>query len=329
MAINPLAGTYGVWLVSLFVETFLYGIGFLQVWAYFAHLPTDPPYIKTTVLGVLFLETVQVIFFFYSSYDRFVNRFGETQLQLIWADSLQLLAAYLGAFVVQIYFAHRIHRLTKGRPKFSISAFGLYIIFAFAFVSIVAGVVQTATSYHLRSYLKLDQTKAITTVQAASSLACDGLITVYLWIFLSRQKGEFMRTNSLMDSLIHDAITRGLLTAVSSLANMVLFLAIPNSFWFFLGLAPSSKLYMNSMLATLNGRQSRRDKLDSTDKGWHTFPMATIPAGGVGVNSHISGVHVHVQVESDKIHDRPLEFDSNSVKVDMGAGGDLKGREFV
>ncbi|KAJ7618528.1 hypothetical protein FB45DRAFT_931852 [Roridomyces roridus] len=275
--VTELDATYGVWLVSLFVETFLYGIGFLQIYRYFASVPKDRAFIKFTVLGILFLETVQIIFFFYSSYDRFVNRFGEPQLNLIWADSLQLLAAYLGAFVVQIYFAHRIHRLTQGRSKFSISAFGLYIIFALAFVSIVAGVVQTATSYHLRSYLKLDQTKAITTVQAASALACDLLITIYLCLFLRRQKGEFMRTNSLMDSLIHDAINRGTLTAVSSGLNMALFLALPNTFWFFLGLAPNSKLYMNSMMSTLNGREARRAKLDSSDKDWNSIPMATIP----------------------------------------------------
>ncbi|KAK7034109.1 hypothetical protein R3P38DRAFT_3184833 [Favolaschia claudopus] len=53
-----------------------------------------------------------------------------------------------------------------------------------------------------------------------------------------------------MDLLIHDAINRGALTALSSGINMVLFLAVPDTFWFFLGLAPSSKLYMNSMMAT-------------------------------------------------------------------------------
>ncbi|KAJ7618568.1 hypothetical protein FB45DRAFT_169226 [Roridomyces roridus] len=315
---NPLAGTYGGWLVALFVETLLYGMGVLQAYTYFARLPTDPAYIKITVLGVLLLETIQMIFFFFLSYDRFVNRFGELQLELIWADPLQLLAAYLGAFVVQIYFAHRIHRLTKGRRKFSISAFGVYIIFAFAFVSIVAGIAQAVTSYRLRSYLKLDQTKFITTLQAASSLACDILITVYLCVFLSHQKGEFMRTNSMMDSLIHDAINRGILTALSSALNMILFLALPGTFWFFLGLAPSSKLYMNSMLATLNGREARRAKMASMDKGWNSIQMAAVPAGVGAVQ-----VQVQVQVQTNEILNRPVGFDSNP--VDMS--GNLKGSE--
>ncbi|KAJ7815979.1 hypothetical protein B0H14DRAFT_3878072 [Mycena olivaceomarginata] len=276
---SPLDSTYGVWLVSLFLETLLYGMGVLQTWIYFAARPTDMLSVKWTVLVVLALETIQIVFFFLSSYSRFIERFGELQIDLIWADSLQLLAAYLSAFVVQIYFATRIHQLTKARTKFSLSAFGIYAILLLAVVQIVAGIIQTIWSYELRSFLKLDETKAITTLQAAASLACDLLITTYLCLFLNTQKGEMMKTNTMMDMLIRDAINRGVLTALSSAVNMVLFLALPNTFWFFLGLAPSSKLYMNSLLATLNTRQHLRDKLSASDKGWNSIPMATITSG--------------------------------------------------
>ncbi|KAF7355609.1 hypothetical protein MSAN_01478200 [Mycena sanguinolenta] len=273
---NSLDGTYGVWLVSLFLETMLYGMGVLQAWAYFAAGPTDIASVKSTVLLVLTLETVQVAFVFRSSYFRFVERFGEIQLDLIWADSLQLLAAYVSAFVVQLYFMSRIHKLTKGRSKFSLSAFGIYIILLLAVVQMVAGIIQTVRSYELRSYLKLGETKPITTLQAASSLACDLLITLYLYLFLKSQKGDMMKTNSLMDMLIYDAINRGVLTSLSSALNMILFLAFPNAFWFFFGLAPNSKFYMNSMLATLNSRQRIRDKIGGNGKGWNSTPMATL-----------------------------------------------------
>ncbi|KAJ7030476.1 hypothetical protein C8F04DRAFT_1367589 [Mycena alexandri] len=207
---SPLDSTYGAWFVSLFIETILYGMGALQAWIYFTGRPTDAISVKSTVLLVLALETIQVTFFFRSSYFRFVERFGILQTDLIWADSLQLLAAYLSAFAVQIYFASRIDKLTKARGKFGLSAIGLYTIFLLAFVQIVAGITQT----------------------------------------IRTQKGEIKKTNYMVDMLIYDAINRGSLTAVSSCLTMVLFLALPDTFWFFLGLAPSSKLYMNSMLAT-------------------------------------------------------------------------------
>ncbi|KAJ6483973.1 hypothetical protein C8R45DRAFT_1099143 [Mycena sanguinolenta] len=273
---SPLDPTYGVWLVSLFLETILYGMGLLQTWIYFSGRSADVVSVRRTVLLVLALETIQIAFFFRSSYFRFVERFGQIQIDLIWADSLQLLAAYLSAFTVQLYFASRIYSLTKSRGKFSVTAFGLYTILLLAVVQIVAGVVQTVWSYELRSFLKLGETKAITTLQAAASFACDVLITLYLYLFLKSQKGSVTKTNSMITMLIQDAVNRGILTALSSCLNMILFLALPDTFWFFLGLAPSSKLFMNSMLSTLNTRQYIRDKLSSNNKEWNSIQMGTL-----------------------------------------------------
>ncbi|KAJ7174617.1 hypothetical protein C8R46DRAFT_1252391 [Mycena filopes] len=272
---GPLDSTYGVWFVSLFLETILYGMGVLQTWIYFTGRPTDTVSVKSAVLLVLTLETTQVIFFFRSSYFRFVERFGVIVTDLIWPDSLQLLAAYLSAFTVQIYFASRINKLTATRGRFSLAAIGLYTIYLLALVQIVAGITQTIRT-QIRSYLKIDETKAITTLQTAASVACDLLITTYLCLFLKRQKGEIAKTNTMVDMLIYDAINRGSLTALSSCVTMVLFLALPDTFWFFLGLAPSSKLYMNSMLATLNTRNRIREKIATTDKGWNSIPMASL-----------------------------------------------------
>ncbi|KAJ7062003.1 hypothetical protein C8F01DRAFT_122193 [Mycena amicta] len=287
-AFPPLDSTYGVWLVSLFLETMLYGMGVLQTWIYFAGRPQDSAFIKFTVFVVLILETVQAVFFFFrSSYFRFVLRFGILQTDLIWEDSLQLLAAYLGAFAVQIFFATRVYKLTQGTRN-PLAKVGMYTIFILAFGCMVAGIAQTAWSYHLRSYLKLGDTKAVTTVQSAASLACDLLITIFLCVFLTSQKGDIKKTNYMMDRLIYEAINRGTLTALASGVNLVLFLALPDTFWFFIGLAPSSKLYMNSMLATLNTRQHIRNQIASVDKGWNTIPMGSIrtTTGPVAFKSH-------------------------------------------
>ncbi|KAJ7903994.1 hypothetical protein B0H13DRAFT_2334926 [Mycena leptocephala] len=322
---SPLDSTYGVWLVALFLETILYGMGVLQGWIYFADRPvTDSRVTKALVLIVLALETIQVVFFFRSSYFRFVDRFGQIQIDLIWADSLQLLAAYLSAFTVQIYFVIRIHKLTKMRAKISLLAIGIYTIARYdpptaysfvhhffqltlAVVQILAGIAQTILSYDLRSFEKLSETKAVTTLQTAASLACDLLITTYLCVFLGSKKGEMMKTNTMMDLLIRDAINRGALTALSSGVTMVLFLALPDTFWFFLGLAPSSKLYMNSMLAALNMRKRTREKLDTNDKGWNSIPLGTVPTinGPKKIQGHSSIAAVDFETNSMDMADFP------------------------
>ncbi|KAJ7124143.1 hypothetical protein C8R43DRAFT_1241009 [Mycena crocata] len=314
--------TYGVWLVSLVLETMsLFPLCQLR-----SSLTWTEQIVRrrdASGLDVFFRQSHRSSFdqvdrlnrrrvgnrpsdlFSVSSYSRFVKLFGKPQTNLVWADSLQLLCAYLSAFLVQVYsfssnlrrhttdllepsfFANRIIKLTKGRGKFSLKAFGIYVILALAFIEILAGITQLSDP--IVPQAGPDQGRHNHSIGA--SLACDVLITTYLCLFLKNQKGEMMKTNNMVDALIYDAINRGTITAMSSFVTMVL-VTIPGAarhVWFFLGLAPSSKLYMNSMLATLNTRQRIRNKIDAGDKGWNSIgnsiPLSTLQIG----NKNASG----------------------------------------
>ncbi|KAF7319257.1 hypothetical protein HMN09_00263200 [Mycena chlorophos] len=328
-----LASTYGAWLISFAFEAVLYGMGVLQTWDYFTLRGLrDTRYIWVSVLLVLFLESVQFVVFLCSTYFRFVERFGIIQTDLIWEDSLQLLAAYLGAFVVQLFFASRIYKLTQGVGN-PFAKIGMLLIYLLAGASILAGIAQTTWTYVIRSYLKIDQTKAVTTVQAATSLACDLLITLFLFLFLNGQKGEiqskdatryfylawlltdsilYHRTNNLMDRLINEAIRRGTLTALASGINLVLFLALPDTFWFFLGLAPSSKLYMNSMLAMLNKRAHLREEM-SRGSGRRSKDYTSFPPSNSSRSRSTRGVGIEFKAGTTTIPGNQSEIELENV----------------
>ncbi|KAJ7362749.1 hypothetical protein DFH08DRAFT_950988 [Mycena albidolilacea] len=277
MSVPSMDSTYGAWLIALFLQVVLFGIGVLQTFLYFQWSPDDDWTIWGSVTAVMFFETIQVVSFFRSTYYRFVQRFGQIQEELIWSDSLQLLANYITGFVVQMYFASRIYRLTRESRVYEGSARGLCIVVVVipAVVQVGAGITQTIVSYQIRSYLKLDQTKAITTLQTAASLACDVAITGYLCAFLRTNKQGLPRTNKVLNKLMMNAMIRGMLTAISSAFTMILFLAYPDTFWFFLSFTPNSKLYMNSMLATLNLRQHMRNQILGND--WNTLDLGQVP----------------------------------------------------
>ncbi|KAJ6474062.1 hypothetical protein C8R47DRAFT_1294457 [Mycena vitilis] len=282
--IPTLPSTYGAWLTSLFLETILYGIGIVQAWLYVQWWwQNDGWSVKAPIIIVMLFETMQISFFYRSTYFRFVQRFGVIQEDLIWSDSLQLLANYLTGFAVQIFFASRIYRLTRESIRmYRTSAVGIYIVILLALTQISAGIAQTILSYRLRLYSKLDETKATTIIQTAGSLACDIVITVYLCVFLQRNKSGLPRsTKKMLNALMINAVNRGMLTAISSALTMILFLVTPNTFWFFLGIAPNSKLYMNSMLATLNMRQHIRDKVLMND-------LQTVQMGDVQTDGNVT-----------------------------------------
>ncbi|KAK6985184.1 hypothetical protein R3P38DRAFT_2575026 [Favolaschia claudopus] len=268
-----LPSTYGAWFLSFFFETILYGIGVLQIMLYFLWWPNDDFYsIKLPVIVVMVLETIQIGFFCRSSYFRFVQRFGVIQIDLVWyVVHLQLLANYLTTFAVQLYFASRIYRLTRDTVSmYRASPLGLYVIVILALTQISAGLAQTVKSYQLRSFLKLDLTKTSTIVQTAASSLCDIAIAAYLCIFLHRNKEGLLRSQKILNTLMINAVCCGMPTALTSVCTMILFLVFPDTFWFFLSLAPNSKLYMNSMLATLNLRQNVRNK-------WKTAQIGEFP----------------------------------------------------
>ena len=179
---------------------------------------------------------------------------------------------------------------------------------------------------------RLGETRDITTVQAATALATDLAITIALcFTFQSFKSGmqscvsclpspfHFLTnfsasTNAVLNNLIMYAVNRGVLTSLCALLNLVLFLALPGTFYFFIGLMPSSKLYMNTMLATLNTRQHIRTKTsgfsgasggNSSDQA--TMPMPVSMGGGMSLGGmggmggmrqdYELPVHIHRQVE--------------------------------
>ncbi|KAJ6579628.1 hypothetical protein DFH09DRAFT_1147099 [Mycena vulgaris] len=245
-----MASTYGAWLISLFVETILYGIGILQVWLFFLWSHKDGWSIK--------LPTIQILFFFRSTYFRFVQRFGVVQNDLVWC--------YLSQFTVQMY-----EPLTRDRVKmYKTSAVGIYVVVLRALLyirRIAAGIAQTIWTY------------PITTLQTVASLGCDFGITIYLCLFLTRNKnGLPNRTESMMNSLMINAVNRGMLTALCSAFTTGLFLGYPDTFWFFLPLAPNSKRATPS----LNMRHHFRDKYLSNDRGLNTIQLGSI-------HTHVQG----------------------------------------
>ncbi|KAJ7031390.1 hypothetical protein C8F04DRAFT_1397344 [Mycena alexandri] len=298
-----MASTYGAWFISLFVETILYGIGVLQAFLYYQWWGTDPRSIKLAVFVVMVLETVQLCFFFRSSYFRFVQRFGILQGDLVWSDSLQLFANYLSAFTVQIFFATRVYLLTREQARdFKASLAGIYAVGVLAVLQLSAGTAQTILTYKLRSFSKLDETTAITTLQTAASLLCDIVITIHLCFYLARSKTGLPTTERLLNALMINAINRGFLTAITSTMTMILFLVFPHNFWFFLSIAPNSKLYMNSMLATLNMRgHIWRNAHPNGD--WETINL-----GNMG--THHSTVP---QMEFDTLPGSVTDHDSGSI----------------
>ncbi|KAJ7488069.1 hypothetical protein FB451DRAFT_1226352 [Mycena latifolia] len=252
---SPLESTYGIWLIAFFLQTILYGMGILQAYLYFFWYSNDTLLVKTTVCVYVFrasthcLESFQLSTLFGATYHHLINGFGNfPQLLLISLHSGT--AQYLSAFIVQMraknpYFAHSIYALHKNDK-----------ILPFAIVvSSLAALGQVVVISRIPSFADIDQIKTTTIINCVASILCDTLVTGGLCWRLHISRTGIQATNNLLNYLIIFAINRGILTRITTILQIILFFARPNTFYFFAMIWLSSKLYMNNMLATLNTRQ--------------------------------------------------------------------------
>ncbi|KIJ45942.1 hypothetical protein M422DRAFT_46516 [Sphaerobolus stellatus SS14] len=270
--------TWGMWLVALWLDTILYGCGILQTWLYFHWYPSDHWGIKAMVSLKFFRKPLACSLTnnsgFYSSACRNAASvdFLCYDLQLSYPElwelactpnryMVQLMTGYLTystqylcAFIVQLYFAYCIYAFfpcmdesisvdrTKKLAPISI------ILLAFGSLVVITGIG------------KLDQiesTEPITITQTSLALLCDIIITVSLVRTLDGHRSGLRSTNTMLNMLIINAINRGMLTTVCAAFNIILskthyfqFIALPDTFYFFIPFVVASKLYMNSALAT-------------------------------------------------------------------------------
>ncbi|KAF8161690.1 hypothetical protein B0H34DRAFT_858027 [Crassisporium funariophilum] len=275
---SALDSTFGVWLVSSFLQTILYGCGLLQTWLYFHWYSNDRWGIKAMVILLAIFETLQVTFFFASTYDNLITNFGNvTHLFVIdWVDTAQLIAGFISALIVQLYFVHCIYVLSEKQKLAPV------LITILALIAFGAGLVQAIHGIQLGSFMRLDGIKAASVVQSVGTLTCDVVITMSLLRTLHSHKTETQSTNNILDTLMIHAINRGILTAIFAALALILFLTMPGTLWFVLAVELSSKLYMNSALATLNSRRRTKNATDnyvaSNGESWHSIRFQDLSA---------------------------------------------------
>ncbi|KAJ6550009.1 hypothetical protein B0H19DRAFT_1264873 [Mycena capillaripes] len=252
MAASPdLPSTVGIWLLSVFLEALLQGMGMLQCFLYFVWYHRDPWSFKAAVLLLVTLESVQMGASFANVYHWFITGFGNLDaLRFIWwSDMLQLTALYLSIFVAQAHFSRCIYHLQKSNKILPAA------IFLLALIAVGAGLGQVVLCIKLGEYAKLGATKVTTNLQAAAALTADALITFGLCWRLNQTRGGVQSTNRILNFLIMTAVNRGLFTMVFAALNIILFFSRPGTFDFMLVIFIGDKFYMNSMLAMLNTRE--------------------------------------------------------------------------
>jgi len=87
-----------------------------------------------------------------------------------------------------------------------------------------------------------------------SGALCDALIAIFMTYYLSRRATGFPATNVMLTKLIRITIETGIVTALGTISNFILYIACPQTSYFIVPAVTMAKIYANTILVILNNR---------------------------------------------------------------------------
>jgi len=175
----------------------------------------------------------------------------------IWI--VEFFVASLTFFIVQCYFINKIWALLAGK-SYRYWLTGVVAVLALACFAGGVGVCYISSLNHSLMFI-LTKAEIPACLQQVAAVITDVYITLSLCVVLRGSQAGFERTKTLLDKLTVYAIHRGILTATVQLLHFATYLATyhNSSFVWMIFHIPSTKIYVNSLLAVLNVRHHLRD----------------------------------------------------------------------
>ncbi|KAJ7755664.1 hypothetical protein DFH07DRAFT_959303 [Mycena maculata] len=239
--------------IGFTVSTTLYGVSVLQTYLYFRQYTEDQWTVKTMVATLWTFDSLTTIFVAHVLYVfvfGFLNR--EPEINIPWTFTAEKLLVTLITFIAQFFYAHTIW-------KVSLSKITTAFIVVLAVGSFGLGIYTTVhlfknpalDSISTRSFLIVSG--LVQGLAALNDIVITGALSYYLYI---RRIHSLASSGKLIDKLVLYAVSRGTLTAIAQIMFLVLNVGVPHhQYWLPFHMAVG-KLYVNSVLATLNVRQS-------------------------------------------------------------------------
>ncbi|KAJ7612767.1 hypothetical protein FB45DRAFT_1065451 [Roridomyces roridus] len=370
-AIAEVKEVFGTSFIGFAVATTVYGIALLQIYLYLRHYPKDSIHLKLTV-GLLWLfDTLSTIMVAHSLYTYFVLNFGDiaADAKVPWSFALENGFLTMVTITAQSYYSWQIWNISNGNISSRHDACPRFMWYALLFVSyfwsiahrqqdwgFISPSICTSTSPSPsfseplltspdRNVLRFqDPTvasisthhfRAVSGPVQGTAAVCDILIMLSLIYYLrSKRRSGIRTTEDMIDTLILYSMCRGIVTAITQILFLGLNVGIPDHTYWQPFHQLVGKLYVNSILASLNVRRvilgrgdpensERTTKSTSRATGsTGTMPLAFLrPKTDTEMTGdNITFDHAHAQGHSNYSQDQDREEMEMGTPVKKAAG---------
>ncbi|KAF7364186.1 hypothetical protein MSAN_01077900 [Mycena sanguinolenta] len=247
--------TLGALCISYVLAWGLFGAVCMQCFTYFQRFPRDSLWVKSLVTALLVLDAVQLVLIGQATYYWLITHHDDPAI--LEADApLTIYAAILVTVNTPLswFLARRLY-IRNEQPQYSVDGTycstytSMQVLLSTVYISME--LVTQVHVWQLKKLTLLYQVQTYTSVGLAFAATTDLLIAISLVVYLRRSRTGIKSTDSTLNSLVLYAMNTGLLTAFLVMPNNLIHLG----FNFIAG-----KLYTNSLLATLNFRNTVRTK---------------------------------------------------------------------
>ncbi|KAJ7208206.1 hypothetical protein GGX14DRAFT_454159 [Mycena pura] len=252
--LNPTLGAYQI---GVLLSSVLFGVLSSQTYVYFTRFPNDLMKTKTLVGFMWICEAGHEICIAASLYGYTITGYGDPET-LLRMPSTFVVAVLLHGIIsgaVQGFFAFRIYALSK-------TLYVPCVCWMLGLLRLVgtAMVLGTGLRGTLANYLV--QWEWLLTVLWISGVVNDTMIAATLAFILYRERNNaFTRMIPLVNKLIRWTIETGIVTSTATCLILICYFAMRTNYIFLAVFVVSSRLYSNSLLASLNSRATLR-KMD-------------------------------------------------------------------
>ncbi|KAG9308948.1 hypothetical protein JVU11DRAFT_11248 [Chiua virens] len=320
---------YGPLILGGLIAFALSGCVSMQFIMYWRVYPDERWPTRSLVILTWLLDLCHSAFIGVAIWDSVIADYGNLQkLDFIpWSVGPAVESTATMTFLVQSFFAYRIYRLQSAlRVMQNYKLIVAGPVFILAFIRLIAATVSMAEMLTLQSYAAFTQPfpSWVFTLGLVLSAFVDVVITTFLCHLFRSNRSRVLSTNRIMDILTFWTVQNGSMTCLGTIASLICWLAMPQN-RIFLGLHfVMGKLYANSLLATLNARNTIRNSGSRMSSSSRTprLPPATLFSrvavrDGDKRDDPGSPRRNPPQMRLDRHRLEPLDLGSRSIEVNV------------
>ncbi|KDQ63056.1 hypothetical protein JAAARDRAFT_29055 [Jaapia argillacea MUCL 33604] len=247
--------TSGVLLIGGLISFWLFGIQTLQAYIYFDRYPNDSLRLKAMVVFLCSIDTLHTIFTGHMLYYFAITERLQTASMRpkAWSFNSSIALTAIVAFTVQCFVARRVWTLNRSNWQ----RFGAVLLASLSLAPLALGVTCTTIMVFIQNPELYVHCTVIISTWIAGTAVMDILMAGLLSHTLYHSRIGVKETDTVLKKIIAWVVNTAILTSGLAFADLATFWTLGNHNLTHWALNINlSKVYVNTVLATLNARKS-------------------------------------------------------------------------